>query len=108
LGAVGGFAEDEADGRVLVRELDLLVQGSAVELRFADVLGLELADLQLDGEQALRTPLTPGPSPRSTGARGVRLLKEQQVDAERVVADGDRKLLANERQVAAELEEEIA
>jgi hypothetical protein len=35
-------------------------------------------------------------------------LKNSRVDVERVVADGDRKLLADERQVAAEFEEEIA
>ena len=53
LGAVGGLAQDETDRRILVRQLELFVQRSALELRFANTLGREGRESQLGGQQAL-------------------------------------------------------
>ena len=47
-------AEQHADRRALVRLADVAVEGLQVELQLAEVLGLELADLELDGDQAVQ------------------------------------------------------
>jgi len=91
LDSVGRLAQDQADGRVLVAHLDLFVQGCTVELGLAHVFRLELADLQLGGHEALQAAV-----------------EKEQVDVERVGSDGQRVFFTDEREVAAEFEEEVA
>lgn len=56
-GLVGALAEDESDGGVVVRVGDEVIDGGEVEAELAYVLGLERADLQLDGDVAAQLEL---------------------------------------------------
>ena len=72
-------------------ESDVAIEGLDVEAQLAEVLGTELADLELDGHEA-REPA----------------VEEDEVDREVLVADLHRVLGADEAEVAAELGEEAA
>ena len=50
-GAALFFAEDDADGRVLILLPHLSIQRRQIELHLADELGLEVAHFELDGHQ---------------------------------------------------------
>ena len=83
-------AEQHADGRPLVRLLHVAVEGLQVELELAEVLGLELVDLQFEGDQAVERPV-----------------EEEQVEGEVPPADLERVLAADEAEVAAEFDQEL-
>ena len=83
-------AEQHADGRPLVRLLHVAVEGLQVELQFAEMLGLELVDLEFEGDQGVESPV-----------------EEEQVEGEVPPADLERVLAADEAEVAAELDQEL-
>ena len=87
---VFGGAQQHADGRLLVRLLHVAVEGFQVELELAQVLGLELDDLEFERDQAVEGPV-----------------EEQQVEGEVPPADLDRVLAADEAEVAAEFDQEL-
>ena len=71
--------------------LHIAVERLQVEVQLPEVCGLELADLELEGDQAGQAPV-----------------EEHQVDGEVLVADLDRVLGSDEAEVAAELGDEAA
>ena len=70
--------------------LHVAVECLQIELQLAQVLGLELDDLQFEGDQAVERPV-----------------EEEQVEHEVPPADLDRVLAADEAEVAAELDQEL-
>ena len=84
--AVLAGAEKDADGRSFVRLADVTVESLQVEFQLAEVLGLELTDLELDGDQAAQAAM-----------------EEQQVEREISSADLKWHLAADETEVAADL-----
>jgi len=84
-------AQQDADRRSLVRLLHIAVERLEVKVQLPEVCGLELADLELEGDQAGQAPV-----------------EEHQVDGEVLVPDLDRVLGSDEAEVAAELGDEAA
>ena len=82
--------EEHADRRLLVRLLHVAVEGLQVELELAEMLGLELDDLQFERDQAIERPV-----------------EEEQVEGEVPPADLDRVLAADEAEVAAKFDQEL-
>jgi hypothetical protein len=85
-----GGAEQEANGGVCVRFTDVAVEGFEVKLQLAEVLGLEAADLELNGDEAVQSTV-----------------KEEQIKGEVAVADLERILRADEAEIAAHFVDEI-
>src|SRR5262249_43610790 len=52
-----GGAEQHADRRALMRLAHVPVEGLQIELQLTEVSGLELLDLQLEGDQAIERPV---------------------------------------------------
>jgi hypothetical protein len=86
-----GGAQQDPDRRPLVGFLHVAVERLDVEAELSEVSRLELADLELEGDQAGQTPM-----------------EEHQVDREVLVPDLDRILGADEAEVAPELGDEAA
>ena len=51
-GALFGAAKDHANGSILARHSNLIIQGREIELHFAHEFRLELANLQIHREEA--------------------------------------------------------
>lgn len=83
-------AEDQADGRVLVRALLLGLVVARVEQHLAHVLLRKPPDLEVDEQEAPQ-----------------RAVVEHEVDVEMVAVDRDAFLARHEEQVAAQLQEEL-
>ena len=84
-----GRAEQDADRWPLVRFLDVAVESLDVEAQLADVLGLELAHFELEGDEAREAAV-----------------EEDEVDREVLLADLYGVLGADEAKVATELGDE--
>lgn len=87
---VAALAQDQADGRRVVRVLQLVVDHVAVEVQLAGVLRLELAALQLDHHVAAQLDV-----------------EEQQVDEVLLLADLHPVLPPHEGEALAEFEQEL-
>ena len=83
-------AQQDADGRALVRLADIAVKRLQIELQLAEMLGLELADLEFDCDQAVQVAV-----------------EEQQVEGEIALSDLHRVLGAHEAKVPTQLDEEV-
>lgn len=88
--AVRAAAEEEADGGGVLRGAQEVVDGRAVEVELAGVLGTERAHLQVDDDVAVELDVV-----------------EDEVDEEVVLADREVVLAAEEGEADAELEHEI-
>ncbi len=84
-------AQEHADRWTFVRLADVAVEGFQIELQLAQMLGLELTELELDGDQAGEAPM-----------------EEQQVEREVATADMQGHFAANEAEVAAQLGQKAA
>ena len=74
-----------------MRLFRIAVEGFEVEAELAEVFRLEAADLELDGDEAVQAAM-----------------EEQQIEREIPPADLERELGADEAEVAAQLDEEVA
>jgi hypothetical protein len=90
LGILGG-AEKHADGGALVGFPHIAVKGFEVELKLAEMLGLELVDLQLDGNEAHQPPV-----------------EEQEIKGKVPTTNLHRVFGANEAEISAEFGDEAA
>ncbi len=82
--------QEHADRRLLVRLLHVAVEGFQVELELAEVLRLELDDLEFKRDQAIERPV-----------------EEEQVECKISSADLDRVMTADEAEVAAKFDQEV-
>lgn len=81
--AVLGGAEQNADGWALVRLSNIAVKGLQVEIKLAEVFRFKLADLELEGDEALQAAV-----------------EEQQIEGEVSIADLERHFATDEAEVA--------
>jgi hypothetical protein len=82
-------AKQDADGGAFVWFAHVAVERFEVELQFAQMLGLKLVDLELDGHEAVEPPV-----------------EEEQIQLKVAPADLQRILAADEAEVAPQLDEE--
>ncbi len=85
-----GRAQEHADGRLLVRLLHVAVEGLQVELEFAQVLRLELDDLEFKRDQAVECAI-----------------EEEQIEFKVSSANLNRVMTADVAEVAAEFDQEL-
>src|SRR5712691_6573655 len=83
-------AQQNTNRRLLVRLLHVAVESFQVELQLAEMLWLELFDLQFKGDQTVECSV-----------------EEQQVDGEVTSAHLKRVLAANETEVATQFDQEL-
>jgi len=84
------FAEQEADGGLVVREFDLGIHGAEVETEFADVLGLEGAGFEFDHDVAAEFQVI-----------------EEEIDEEIVASHFKRNLTTDEGEAGSEFDKEV-
>ena len=84
-------AEQHADGGVFVGLFRIAVEGFEIEAELAEVFRLEAADLEFDGDEAVQAAV-----------------EEEEIEREIPPADLERELGADEAEIAAQLDEEIA
>ena len=82
-------AEENPDGRIFVRFAHVTVQGFEIEIDFTEILGLEAAGLEFDGDKAVQGTM-----------------KEEQIESKILTADLDGKLRTDKTEVASEFGEE--
>lgn len=85
--AILGLAEDEADGGCVVFVAHEVVHGGAIEIHFTGILGLELAFLEVDDDEAAEVEVV-----------------EEKIEVKIAVADFQMILAANEGEAAPEFE----
>jgi hypothetical protein len=73
-----------------MRLLDVAIEGFQVELKLAEMLGLELDDLELECDQAIERPV-----------------EEEEIEGEIPSANLDRVLATDVAEIAAELDQEL-
>ena len=73
-----------------MRLLHVAVERLQIELKLAQMFGLELDDLELEGDEAIERPV-----------------EEEQIEGEIPSADLDRVLAADVAEIAAELDQEL-
>ena len=83
-------AQDQADRRILAGLHPVLARVVQIEVHLSGVGVAELADLEVDDDEALQTPM-----------------EEQQVDAEPRVVDSQSALATDEGEVVAEFQQEV-
>jgi len=84
------FAEQEADGGLVVRMFDLGIHGAEVETKFADVLGLEGAGFEFDHDVAAEFQVI-----------------EEEIDEEIVASHFKRNLTTDEGEAGSEFDKEV-
>ena len=89
-GLFGGFAEEEADGGVFVRELHLAVVVVHIHLHLAEVLMGELVELEVDEDVAAEEAVV-----------------EDEIDKVVVFIEGEASLAGFEEEALAHLEKEV-
>ena len=84
-------AEQHADGGVFVGLFRIAVERFEVEAEFAEVFRLEAADLEFDGDEAIQAAM-----------------EEEEVERKIPPADLERELGADEAEITAQFDEEVA
>lgn len=87
---IGLFAEDDANGWILVLFLNVSVEGLKVELQLSKVLSAELPSLQLEGDESLQPAMI-----------------EEKVGMEILPADRQGVLLIDEEEILTHLKDEV-